>query len=79
MSVQVVGVKRDGTRVPAMEKQIEQCFAMPPAEPVLSTGERSRLFSDVVEPSLQRELRQRGAANGQGSYSAELIGYVEIC
>jgi hypothetical protein len=31
-----------------------------------------------VEPTLQRELKNKGAANGDGSYSAELIGYVEI-
>ena len=36
------------------------------------------LFEQVVEPTLQRELKHKGAANGDGSYSAELIGYVEI-
>jgi hypothetical protein len=36
------------------------------------------LFAHAVEPALQRDLRQKGAANGDGSYSAELIGYVEI-
>jgi acetoin utilization deacetylase AcuC-like enzyme len=31
-----------------------------------------------LEPTLQRELKHKGTANGDGSYSAELIGYVEI-
>ncbi|MGE0055689.1 MAG: DEAD/DEAH box helicase [Hyphomicrobium sp.] len=79
MTVQVVAIKPDGTRVPAYEKNIEQWFLMPPAEPALTSKERYRLFASVVEPSLQRELKHRGAANGQGSYSAELIGYVEFC
>ena len=32
----------------------------------------------LVEPTLQRELKHRGAADGDQSYWAELIGYVEI-
>jgi hypothetical protein len=32
----------------------------------------------MVEPTLQRELKHKRAANGDRSYSAELIGYVEI-
>ncbi|GEM_PF-6596573 len=36
------------------------------------------LFTHAVEPTLQRELKHKAAANGDGSYSAELIGYVEI-
>ncbi len=39
---------------------------------------RADLFVQVVEPTLQRELKHKGAANGDGIYSAELIGYVEI-
>ena len=40
--------------------------------------QRIEFFTRVVEPTLQRELKHKGAANGDGSYSAELIGYVEI-
>jgi hypothetical protein len=52
---------------------------MPPTVPKFSPEQRIDLFSRVVEPTLQRELKHKGAANGDGSYSAELIGYVEIC
>lgn len=40
--------------------------------------QRIELFARAVEPTLQQELKHKGAANGDGSYSAELIGYVEI-
>ena len=46
--------------------------------PKLSPEQRLELFGLVVEPTLQRELKHKGAANGNGSYSVELIGYVEI-
>jgi len=46
--------------------------------PKLDSEQRLELFTHMVEPTLQRELKHKGAANGDGSYSAELIGYVEI-
>ena len=45
---------------------------------VLSTEERIQLFAQHVEPTLQRELKHKGAAAGESSYSAELIGYIEL-
>jgi hypothetical protein len=51
----------------------------PTTTPKFSPEQRLDIFSRVVEPTLQRELKHKGAANGDGSYSAELIGYVEIC
>lgn len=52
--------------------------AAPTATPKFSPDQRLDLFSNDVEPTLQRELKHKGAANGDGSYAAELIGYVEI-
>jgi hypothetical protein len=77
--VQPIAVKQDGTRVPVVERQCERYMQMPPSAPKFSAQQRIDLFSRVVEPTLQRELKHKGAANGDGSYSAELIGYVEIC
>ncbi|HPW31246.1 MAG TPA: helicase, partial [Rhodoferax sp.] len=77
--VQPIAVKQDGTRVPVVERQCERYLQMPPSAPKFSPEQRIDLFSRVVEPTLQRELKHKGAANGDGSYSAELIGYVEIC
>ncbi|MCW5257554.1 DEAD/DEAH box helicase [Verminephrobacter aporrectodeae subsp. tuberculatae] len=76
--VQPIAIQQDGTRVPAVERQCERYMQAPAATPSLSPDQRLDLFARTVEPMLQRELQHRGAANGAGSYSAELIGYVEI-
>jgi hypothetical protein len=46
--------------------------------PILPAEKRSELFAQHVEPTLQRELRHKGAAAGEDSYSADLIGYIEL-
>lgn len=77
--LQAIAVKKDGTRVPVVERQSERYLCAPTTtSAALSADERLALFNQVVEPTLQRELKHKGAANGEGSYSAELIGYVEI-
>lgn len=76
--VQPIAVKQDGTRVPAVERQCERYLQAPATPPMFVLDQRLELFASVVEPTLQRELKHKGAANGDGSYSAELIGYVEI-
>jgi hypothetical protein len=67
-----------GTRLPAVERQADDYFDLPTCSPAFSPERRVELFSKVVEPSLQRELRHKGAASGDGSYSVEMIGYLEI-
>jgi hypothetical protein len=76
--IQSIAVKQDGTRAPAVERLCEQYLQAPPATPTFRPEQRGDLFAHSVEPTLQRELKHKGAANGDGSYSAELIGYVEI-
>jgi len=76
--VQPIAVKQDGTRVPAVERQSDRYLHAPTTKPIFSSEQRLEIFSRAVEPTLQRELKHKGAANGDGSYSAELIGYVEI-
>lgn len=78
IAVQPIAVKQDGTRVPAAERLSERYLQAPPAAPRLNTEHRLDFFNRIVEPTLQRELKQRGSANGDGSYHAELIGYVEL-
>jgi hypothetical protein len=77
-AVQVIAVREDGTRLPAIESQADRYFSLAARAPVLSPERRVELVREVVEPCLQRELRHKGAANGDGSYSVEMIGYVEI-
>ncbi len=76
--VQPIAVKQNGARVPAVEHLCEKYLNSPPATPVFQPEQRELLFADFVEPTLQRELKHKGTANGDGSYSAEMIGYVEI-
>lgn len=76
--VQPIAVKEDGTRVPAVERKCESYLQAPVALPKFSAEQRLDMFARAVEPMLQRELKHKGAATGDGSYSAELIGYVEI-
>lgn len=73
-----IAVRQDGTRVATVERQADRYFRAPPGLPIFKSEQRLNLFSETVEPSLQRELKHTGAANGQGGYSAELIGYIEI-
>ena len=76
--LQPIAVKKDGTRVPAVERQCERYLSAPATTPTFSADDRLELFNKAVEPTLQRELKHKGAANGDGSYSAELVGYVEV-
>ncbi|GBQ10587.1 MULTISPECIES: helicase-related protein [Acetobacteraceae] len=73
-----IAVKQDGTRVPAVERLCETYLQASPTTPIFLPDQRNDLFTHMVEPTLQRELRHRGDANGNKSYSAELVGYVEI-
>jgi Helicase conserved C-terminal domain len=77
-ALQLIAVKEDGTRLPAIERQVDQYFGAVVGQPALSADMRIALFDKLVEPCLQRELRHKFHTNGDGSYSAELIGYVEV-
>ena len=78
VAVQPIAVKEDGTRVQAVERQSERYLQAQTTAPKFVPDQRLDLFKRTVEPSLQRELKHKGAANGDGSYSAEMIGYAEI-
>jgi hypothetical protein len=41
--------------------------------------ERFAILHQVVEPTLQRELHHRGVLTDEGSLSADLLGWIEIC
>lgn len=77
-TIQTVAVQPDGTRMPTVERQLGKYFEAPVAKPILTADERVELFANVIEPTLQRDLWHKGLATGDGSYTAELIGYIEI-
>jgi superfamily II DNA or RNA helicase len=64
--LQPIAVKKDGTRVPAVERQCERYLSAPAATPQFSADDRLELFNKAVEPTLQRELTHKGTANGDG-------------
>jgi len=76
--IQPIAVSREGGRMPMVERQAERYLLGLPTAPVLVAEDRIQLFTRVIEPMLQRELRHKGTMNEEGSYSAELIAYVEI-
>ncbi|MEO7465537.1 MAG: SNF2-related protein [Sphingobium limneticum] len=76
--VQPIAVGTDGTRIPAIERQFARYWQASPALRPLSVEQRIKLFATAVEPTLQRELRHKGTVNSDGSYAAELVGYIEI-
>jgi len=76
--VQSIAVDANGTRLPIVEKQFSKIIKLPIASEIMGPEERVSLFNQTVEPTLQREIKHKGAADGDGSYSAELIGYVEL-
>ena len=78
-TIQSIAVNLDGQRVPAAERQVDVVLRGNAVLPILSIEQRLDLFHRHVEPTLLRELKHKGAAGGDGSYSAELIGYVELC
>lgn len=76
--LQPIAVNEAGRRVPAIERQHDQYWQAQSAPSRLTPQQRVNLFSTVVEPTLQRELRHKGIVNADGSYAAELVGYLEI-
>lgn len=77
-AVEILAFKQDGTRMPSVERQYEALFRAPAANPVWSTFERQKFLRDVIEPSLQRDLQYKGLIGSDGSYTAKLIGWIEV-
>ena len=77
-TVQPIAVNLNGTRVPTLERQVNAMMKAEPAKPMLDPDQRVEFFTRLVEPSLQRDLKHKGSASGEGSYAADLIGYLEL-
>ena len=76
--MQPIAVGADGTRIPAIERQFDRYWQASPSLHPLSVEQRIELFATAIEPTLQRELRHKGTVNSDGSYAAELVGFIEI-
>lgn len=71
-----IAVDRDGKRLPFVERRADAVLRWTPVRPTWSREHSLKLMASVMEPALQRELRQRD--NESKGYAAELIGYAEI-
>jgi hypothetical protein len=76
--IQPIAVDESGRRLPLVEKNHVAAFRAAGGEPFLNPSQRRQIFEAFVEPALQRELAHKGAADGNGTYTPELIGYIEI-
>lgn len=78
-SIQSIAVDAStGTRIPSFERQIEETFRTEQGAPTLPIPTRSQVFHEFLEPALERELKMKGLLGESGSFSAELIGLVEV-
>ncbi|MEM6504459.1 MAG: SNF2-related protein [Planctomycetota bacterium] len=73
-----LAIDMDGKRVPAIEKKYGECFRANACQSGLTPEDRRRTLSELIEPTLQRELGHRGIASPASGYSAEMIAWVEI-
>jgi hypothetical protein len=71
-------VRKDGTRVPQAERNSERFFSLSPVVSSMALAERLEMLHQTIEPTLQRELRHRGVITDEGSFTAELLTWIEI-
>lgn len=71
-----LAIDREGQRIPAWEKQVDQIYQLPPAANGSPLNEG--ILSESLEPMIQRELIHRGFISEQRGYDARLIGWVEV-
>ncbi len=76
--LQPIAFSRSGARVPSIEKHSEELFNALPASNTLTMSARTVILEKQVEPALQRELEHKKVVSENGSYTAKLVGYVEI-
>lgn len=77
-SIQAVAVNIEGVRLPGFERQVDTLLRGTPARSVLNLDQRRDIFTKILEPTLQRDLKYKGLMDIESSYTSELIAYVEI-
>jgi hypothetical protein len=58
--------------------KFDETFRSGHGEPSLDVDTRSQAFHEFLEPTLERELKMKGILSENGSFTAELIGLIEI-
>jgi superfamily II DNA or RNA helicase len=73
-----IAVDGEGTRIPAVEKRLNECVISPIGSVLFTLSERQTLLQSAIEPALHRELQHRGIASNDRSYTSELLCWVEV-
>jgi hypothetical protein len=71
-------LREDGTRVPQAERNSDRYFTQTPVASKMSPAGRLEVLHRMIEPTLQRELRHRGVITDEGSFTAELLTWIEL-
>ena len=71
-------LREDGTRIPQAERSSDRFFSLPPAAATMMPESRLEMLHRTIEPTLQRELRHRGVITDEGSYTTELLTWIEF-
>jgi superfamily II DNA or RNA helicase len=71
-------LREDGTRFPQAERSSDRFFSLSPVVSDITPEERLDILHRLIEPTLQRELRHRGVITDEGSFSAEIICWLEL-
>ena len=73
-----LAISSSGSRVMPIERLGERVLDRVPTEGFLNLADRKRFMGEYAEPALQREIQHRGLLTPGGSFSADLIGWIEI-
>lgn len=76
--VRIFATDLSGKRQPNLEQQAKQILHSPISPPVMTAESRKRLLTDVIEPMMSRDLKQKDLIVGEGSFTTTLLGWVEI-
>ena len=71
-------LREDGVRVPQAEHNSDRYFTLNSVASRMSPAERLEVLHRMIEPTLQRELRHRGIITDEGSFTAELLTWIEL-
>jgi hypothetical protein len=71
-------LREDGARIPLAERKSDLYFTLAPAPSMRTAAKRLDLLHRLIEPTLQRELRHRGVITDEGSFTTELLTWIEL-
>lgn len=61
-----------------LEQQANEILHVQASPPMMIVEGRGQLRSEVIEPMISRDLKQKGMIEGEDSFTMTLIGWVEM-